>query len=229
MIELHQFAPAFGLMNPSPFCMKVEVFLKLAGLPYRCVTANPLKAPKGKLPVLHDGVVVPDSEEIIAYLQTAYGGQIPHALAVPETPRHLAVRRLLEDHLYFAALHLRWVEPAGWQHTRRLFDGLPPLLRPLVATAMRRKIRRDLLGQGTGRHSRAEICAGAIADLDALAALLAGRAYFGGDEPAAIDASAYAMLANLLWAPMDHPVRSHAQALPPLVAYAERMKARVGC
>ena len=49
MLELLQFPPAFGLMNPSPFCMKVEVFLRLGKLPFRCVNnASPVRAPKGK-------------------------------------------------------------------------------------------------------------------------------------------------------------------------------------
>ena len=49
MLELLQFHPAFGLMNPSPFCMKVEVFLRLSGLPYRCRNGEvPLRMPKRK-------------------------------------------------------------------------------------------------------------------------------------------------------------------------------------
>lgn len=39
MIKLHQLAPAFGLPNASPFCMKVETYLRMAGL------ANLLWAP----------------------------------------------------------------------------------------------------------------------------------------------------------------------------------------
>jgi hypothetical protein len=37
LITLHQFAPAFGLPNASPFCMKLETYLRMAGLP--CETA----------------------------------------------------------------------------------------------------------------------------------------------------------------------------------------------
>jgi hypothetical protein len=31
MIKLYQFAPAFGLPNASPFCMKVENYLRMTG------------------------------------------------------------------------------------------------------------------------------------------------------------------------------------------------------
>ena len=33
MIKLFQFPPAFGLPNASPFCMKLETWLRMAGLP----------------------------------------------------------------------------------------------------------------------------------------------------------------------------------------------------
>ena len=36
----------------------------------------------------------------------------------------------------------------------------------------------------------------------------------------------YAFLANLLWAPIDLPMRAHALMLPNLQAYCQRMKAR---
>ena len=34
MIQLYQFEPAFGLPNASPFCMKVETWLRMAALPF---------------------------------------------------------------------------------------------------------------------------------------------------------------------------------------------------
>jgi glutathione S-transferase len=245
MIELLQFKPALGLMNASPFCMKVEVFLRLAGfanatdgravapgaLAYRCVSnALPMRAPKGKLPVLRDGdLQVPDSQAIIAHLQTRFGDRLPAAMRAPEQGATLALRRMLDEHTYFAALWLRWIDDAGWQATAPAFFGdLPWPLRALVPAIVRRKMKRDLEGQGMGRHSRDEICARAITDLQALAQVLGGQPFFGGAEPATIDASAYAFLANLFWAPIDNPVRQRGLQMPTLVGYCERMEARVG-
>jgi glutathione S-transferase len=229
MLELHQYAPKFGLLNASPFCMKVEVFLRLAGLPYRTVVALPLRQPKGKLPVLRDGAtVVADSEAILAWLQATHGATMPPALAAPETPRHLLLRRVVEEHLYFAVLHFRWVDDGGWAWTRAFFEDVPAPLRGAVGALVRRKMRRDLQGQGMGRHADEEIVAKARADLDAVAAALGDAPFFGGDEPAAIDATLYAFATNLIDVPMDNPIRAHARALPGLVAYTARMKARVG-
>ena len=49
MIKLYQFPAAWGLPNPSPYCMKLEVYMRLAEIPYEIVTwHDPRKAPKGK-------------------------------------------------------------------------------------------------------------------------------------------------------------------------------------
>jgi glutathione S-transferase len=231
MIELLQFKPAFGLMNASPFCMKVEVFLRLAGLAYTTLDASPVKAPKGKLPVIRDGnQTVADSEAIVVYLQQRHRDLLPEGLREPPRGTDHALRRMLEEHHYFAALWLRWIDDAAWPATREAFFGdLPAPLRTLVPALVRRKIVRDLHGQGLGRHSHDEICGRACADLDALDSALGARDYFGGAAPATLDATTYAFLANTLWAPIDTPVRSHLQRnLPGLVAYCERMQARVG-
>ena len=45
MLDLLQFKPGAGLMNLSPFCMKVEVFLRLAKLEYRTITTMPMRSP----------------------------------------------------------------------------------------------------------------------------------------------------------------------------------------
>lgn len=231
MIELLQYPRGPGLMNLSPFCMKAEVFLRLSGLEHRCVNdATPLRAPKGKLPVLRDeGRVIADSAAIVAYLQQRYGAQMPPALGAHETPDQLALRRLLEDHFYFALLWLRWIDDAGWAFTApAFFDGMPPGVRQLVPALIRRKMKRDLHGHGMGRHSRDEICERALADIAAIAAQLGERAFYGGAEPAAIDATVYAFIANVIWVPLATPVKAFALQQSALLAYCERMKARVG-
>jgi glutathione S-transferase len=231
MIELRQFAGGPWVMNLSRFCMKVEVFLRLSGLPHRGIDgALPMRTPKGKLPVVHDDArVVADSAAIVEYLQQRYGARMPPALAAPETPAHLLLRRLIEDHLYFVVLWQRWIDAAGWALTRpAFFGGLPFGVRRVVPALVRRKIGRDLRGQGVSRHARDEIHAQGVADISALAARLGEAAFYGGSEPAAIDATVYAFIANIIDVPLDSPVRAAALAEPSLMGYAARMKARVG-
>lgn len=75
MIRLHQYPPMFGIPNPSPFCMKLETWLRMANLPFEIVqVVDPRKGPKGKVPWIEDeGKTIADSAFIIEYLQKAYG------------------------------------------------------------------------------------------------------------------------------------------------------------
>lgn len=95
-IRLHQFAPAFGLPNASPFCMKVETYLRMAGLPWEAVNdGDVLKAPKKKLPYIKDGDrVVADSSFIIDPLKATRGDALDDWLDASQRGVALAFQRL---------------------------------------------------------------------------------------------------------------------------------------
>lgn len=229
MIRLHQFAPAFGLPNASPFCMKLETWLRMAGLPYELVNdGNVMKAPRGKLPYIEDGAqVIGDSHFIIEYLKQTYGDPLDADLTPAEQAVATAFQRLLEEDLYWAVVHTRWADESGWARTRQAFFGaLPPPLRWIVPAMARRAVLSELRGHGMGRHDPAEIAAIGGRDIDALATFLAGKPFLLGERPRSIDACAYAFVANLLWAPFDSPLRERARTHANLEAYAQRMKAR---
>jgi glutathione S-transferase len=228
MIVLHQFPAPPALPNYSPFCMKVETYLRMTALPYRVKSTLPSKAPKKKLPyITDDGATVADSVLIIEYLKKKYGDPLDAGLSDAQRAQMQALRCLLEEHLYFCALHDRWVVEANFPVVRDAFLGfMPRLMRKFVGNMVRKTMRKTSYRQGIGRHSDAEIYAFGIADLAALTELLADKPYFFGNEPASIDASAYAMLVNLLWGPVDSPLTRYAGSQPTLVAYCERIKKR---
>ena len=229
MFKLYQFAPAFELPNASPFCMKMETCLRMAGLPYELVNSGDvMKAPKHKLPYIDDdGTVVADTSFIIEYLKGKYGDPLDAGLSPPDRALATAFQRLLEENLYWAVAHTRWVQEDGWALTKSaFFDTLPIPLRWIVPPLARRGIVSEMRGQGIGRHSAREIHAVGCRDITAVADFLADKPYMLGDQPRSLDATAYAFLANLLWAPVDSPIRRHAQGRPELEAYCRRMKER---
>lgn len=228
-IRLHQFPPAFGLPNASPFCMKVETYLRLAGLPYEAVNdGNVMKAPKKKLPYIEDGATeVADSTFIVDHLRATWGDPLDGWLDDAQRAVALAFQRLFEENLYWAVVHTRWIDEAAWPQTREVFFAtLPAPLRAFVPALARRGIRAELHGQGMGRHSVAQIHAIGARDVRAVAHFLADKPFLMGDRPCSLDATGFAFLANLLWAPVDSPIRDAALQHPNLTAYCERMKAR---
>ncbi len=229
MITLYQFPPVWGLPNGSPFCMKVETYLRMAGLPYQFARhADIRKAPKGKFPVIEDnGKIIPDSSFIVEYLKVTYGDPLDGRLTPAEQAVALAMRRLMEENLYWCALYSRWGEDHNWRITREAYFGfMPVIIRPLVAGLIRRQALKSLYGHGMGRHTRDEIYRIGKTDVSALAQFLADKPFFMGEQPTSLDATAYAFLANLLWTPIRSPLSEHAASLPNLAAYCERMKAR---
>lgn len=229
MIRLHQFAPAFGLPNASPFCMKLETYLRMTGLPYETVNdGNILKAPKGKLPWIDDdGVRLADTSFIIDHLKRRYGDPLDASLTPALRAQATAFQRLFEENLYWAVVYTRWADSQGWRATRQAFFGaLPAPVRWIVPRLARRGLLAEMRGQGMGRHGEEEIHAIGCRDITAVADFLDDRAYMLGDAPSSLDATAHAFLANVLWAPVDSPIRRHAAARPTLEAYCQRMKAR---
>jgi len=229
MIKLHQFAPAFGLPNASPFCMKLETYLRMASLPFELVNSGDvLKAPKRKLPYIDDdGTLVADTSFIIEHLKARYGDPLDAALSPQQRAVATAFQRLFEENLYWAVVQTRWADDAGWQKTRQAFFGtLPAPLRWFLPTLARRGLLAEMRGQGMGRHSAAEIQAIGCRDVTAVADFLADKPYMLGEQPSSLDATAHAFLANLLWAPVDSPLQRHARTRPTLEAYCQRMKAR---
>jgi hypothetical protein len=73
VIRLHAFAPLWGLIDLSQPVMKVDMYLRLAKLPYKLVPFSMesfAAAPKGKLPYIVDGEDrIADSNFIINHLK----------------------------------------------------------------------------------------------------------------------------------------------------------------
>ena len=229
MITLYQFPSAWGLPNASPFCMKVETYLRMCNLPYTTVNVlNPAKGPKGKLPYITDGSnTVADSSFILDYLKATYGDKLDAGLDIRTRAEAHALRRLMEEHLYWCAVYDRWAVDENWALTKPAFFGsLPPGVRDLVAALACRGQLKALRGHGVGRHTAGEIYALGCADLTALSDFLADKPFFLGADPTALDATAYAFLVNLLWVPIDSPLTRHARSFANFIAYVKRMKQR---
>ena len=229
MIQLHQFPTGFGLPNLSPFCMKVETFLKLAELPYEiCWQQGPRGAPLKKLPFIKDGdAVVADSHNILDYLTQRHGADLNRHLSTEQKAVSLAFERLLSDHLYWAMLYSRWVDEAGWaQYKPVLFGALPALLRSPVAGLVRKTQIKRTRGHGLGTLPSAEIYRQAGEDIDAIAGWLGDKTYFMGDTPSRVDASVYAFIGMSYELPLANPFKHLIAAHPNLVAYCGRMKQR---
>lgn len=228
MLKLYQFRRTWGIPNLSPFCCKVETYLRMADIPYELKPSLPLGAPKGKLPYIEDnGAAIADSRFIVDYLKTHYI-DLDRELTAAELASSTALQRLLEEHLFWAALYSRWqYTEENWQINKQaIFGSLPPIIRDIAASRTRKKIQRQIHGHGTSRHQPQEIFALGKQDIDALAVSLGDQPYFFGGKPTTLDASAFGLLINIIACPIESPLKEHGLAKQNLVHYVERIKHR---
>lgn len=228
MRTIYVFGPNFGLPDPSPFCMKALVLLKMAGLDYQTALCDPNKAPKKKGPYLDDdGVVVPDTTFIRWHIEKKYGYDFDAGLSDEQRGVAWAVEKLCEDNLYFAILFERWMIDKNFDAGPRVFfQPVPAAMRFLVISMVRKQIKRDLRGQGFGRHSRDEIVRIGKRGLDAVSQILGDRPYLMGDSPCGADALVFSTVAGVLCETFESDLLTHARSKPNLVAYRDRCMAR---
>ena len=103
---------------------------------------------------------------------------------------------------------------------------LGPLLeqRGVAGLYARRSMRGQLWGQGLGRHSDEEIVRVGQRELTALSEFLADKKYLLGDEPTTVDCSAFGLVNNIMWPPIESALKEHARGLDNLVAYCGRIR-----
>ena len=228
MLKLFQFHSAFGVRNLSPFCLKLETYLRLTGIEYEVAWSNTaIKAPKGKLPyIIDEGYVLGDSALIIDYLKKKHGDPLDGKLSADQKAQILAWRSLFEDSLIFAMIYSRWIDPAGWHKMQTLFASLPLPLRLVIPGFARNKISKQLFVQGMGRHTQEEVYDFGLHYLSAIETFLGNKPFMLGDTPTSLDATAYGILTNFVDTDFDNPLNRKAKATPSFVAYCERMKQR---
>lgn len=233
MLTVYKFVDAWGLPDLSPFCIKLETYLRIAGVAYEAVVGDANKAPRRKLPWVHDGEhTLADSDTIIHHLEAGRAVPLdrdlsPHDRAVAE-----AVRTMLEEAHYFVIVYVRWCTPEGRAIYRPVLSrycaavGIARPLHSLMIGMATLNMRAQAWMQGTARRDPAEIMALGQRHWTAVAELLGDRPFLLGERPTSVDATVYAFLVSTIDAPFDSPIKAHALADARLVAYRDRMRAR---
>ncbi len=226
MLKLITYPAAFGAPSASPFGVKAMCFLKMAGAEWEMGnSADPRKAPKGKLPMLIDGgEKIPDSEDIRVYLEQKFNLDFDEGLSAEQRAVSRAIIRMCDEHLYFALVCDRWLNDANWEIVREEFFGMiPKLMRGFVTKKIRQQVRASMHAQGMGRHSVEERLARVNLDIKAIMALLGNKPFLFGDTPSAADASVAPVLAAMAGSPTETPLRNCITTDALLMAYLNRV------
>jgi len=232
VIKLYSFGASFGVMDPSPFVVKVDAFLKMSQLPYEVIaSANNLKiAPKGKLPFIsdHNGdeeTTIADSQAIIEYLTEKYHVSLDEHLSPEQQAQSYLFTKSLDENLYWCLVYSRWILDDTWPLVKEaFFGGLPWPVKVIVPSLIQKKVRENLFGQGIGRHTKEEILAISDKSFAALSTLLADKDYFFGDKPSSFDATVYSILCQFVSVDCDNEFNDKARTYGNLVQFCQRIE-----
>jgi glutathione S-transferase len=224
-------------LEPSPYTMKVQSFLRFKNIPYQWVSRN-LKAEKEYqahakvqlIPLLFfpNGETMQDSTPILERLENEY----PNPSIHPDDPALWFLSCLFEEFgdewcnklMFFQ----RWfyvvdAKATGQRLARERFEGewWSSMVRPLVARMMVRRMVPRLVYSGGNETNIPQL----KASFEALSAMLEAhfqaRPYLMGARPCFGD---FGLWCNLYQAWTDPTANAHLEATAPrLVAYIKRM------
>jgi glutathione S-transferase len=230
MITLITYPANFGTRSASPFCIKAEYLLNMAGVPWQRQDENdPRKWPKAKLPAISMGTnVIGDSDGIRHYLETQ-GHKFDHGLSDLEKAQAHTFVRMAEEHMYFHLVLDRWGNDAVWPTIRdAYFKDIPKLPRLIVTRGLRAKLMKGMMAQGLGRLSPSERMDRLEPDLSAITSQLSQGRFLFGDSPCVADTSVASMLAAMRATPIRTDLSRRIASDQVLSDYINRVDATLG-
>lgn len=224
---LYQFPRGhWGIANESPFCMKLECYLRMTKTPYTIEEINnPKKAPNGKVPFFSfQGEQLTDSGHTIFWLEKHLENPLDNQLNDAQKAQSLLVQRTLEEHLYWAIVYSRWIDRKGFKlFTTPYLKLFPFPINHAIVFMIKREVTKELWYQGLGRHSEKTMYQMCVDDLAAVVKQLDDKPYFFGDKPSSIDACIYAHFSSILYQPWETPLINYLREQQHAITYCERM------
>ena len=193
MITLYQTKPLFGLPNSSPFCMKLEAFLRWHSIEFEIKEGLPFQGPFKKIPFVdYNDERLGDSTSIIETLLKDKSIQYEESL---ELDVGHAMQRVVEEHLYWAMVYFRWMDPKKWPTIREAFFGsIPFFVRPFIVRSAFKLAQQALYGHGIGRLTDDMILERARKDLCAIDLRVSKHSFICGQQMTHYDLSVWAVL-----------------------------------
>lgn len=213
VVYLYQFSRTPVLPSISPFCLKVESYLRMAGIKYENVDHRmKLLSKKGLLPFVEvNGEQICDSAAIIKSLSSRFEVDLDSSLTADQRNCSHALQRMIESHLYWVCCH--WTASSPCRARRAYHLDLQKMLQSKIPASilnlgfkLRMKAKcKEVRAVGLGRHSDEEIEAMGREDLKVLSDQLKQQQFFFGDEPTLLDVVAFANVSQLVFQDKEVP------------------------
>lgn len=215
MITLYSYPGLYGLADNNAFGLKVFALLRLSGTAFRHEhILDTRQAPHGQLPYIDDdGLLLGDSSAIVAHLLARHGLALDDGLTETQHMQAFCLNRVLDD-LYWPMSYSRWKDDRYWPLFRAAMLDQNPTLTDVDMEGARAYNSERYRYQGIGRFPPEEAYRRGLDDLAAINGMLSEAPFLFGDHPTSADASIYGFIANILFYPIDTPLRDYVRSQP---------------
>ncbi|EFO88615.1 hypothetical protein GCK72_006674 [Caenorhabditis remanei] len=231
-VYLIQFPRAGLIPTPSPYAFKVETFLRIADIPYTNIDNEFSKTSARKqIPFIElNGRQHADSSIIIDNLVEHFHKTELESFSAADKAIARAFYALIEHHLCWVSIYSRgqdfnWLAtPAGFGRQLTGIKGFA--FKNFLVKKFASTVRGRAKAQGMGTFQKEEILDQTKKDLDALSTQLGDKKYLFGNSIKAIDATAFAHLAQLIYTPQFSPeIKTHLEEKTPnLLVYVKHIR-----
>jgi len=238
MVYLFQFTRSPQIPSISPFCLKLESWLKLHGIKYQNVDHKcKFRSKKGLLPFIElNGEEIADSNMIIETLSKKFEKEMPAELSQDQKNVQHAMIAMVENHLHWTTVYWRSKDVdnilKGYKLNLQTAIGSKApasILNFYFKHTFCRKGLKKVRANGMGVHTSEEIENFGKKDLQTLSEMLGEKEFFFGDEPAMLDMVVFSHVAQLVMVDKEFscPLRDYLEAdCTNLVGLVNRMKDR---
>lgn len=223
------------MSGSSPYIYKLELWLRMAGIPYEEVVKPAAvllaEAPRGLSPHVElDGQVLDDSSVIIEHLKALHNDPLNDArLTRDQEVMGGLVKSLCEHELLFILAYGRFGTPDSDYESICRFNLGGTVPDDQIDGAIQQfhgMVQGMLHTWRIGRHEPDFVEAELRKCLDMLSHTLGDQAYLFGDEPSTHDAALFGMVASIVHYPYANPHVAIAREYTNLVDYCDRIRAK---
>jgi len=213
VVYLYQFNRTPVCPSTSPFCLKLESWLKLNNIKYENVDHKmKLRSKRGLLPFVElNGEEINDSNHIIEVLSKKFDKPMPLELAGDQKNIAHAMATMVENHLHW--IITQWqsrdmenmLKGYKMDLSALLGSKLPAgLLNFYFKHAVLRKMAKRVKAQGLGASTNEEMDQMGKDDLKVLSDMLGEKQFLFGDEPSLLDIKVFSHLSPVVFVEKDY-------------------------
>ncbi|XP_061184650.1 failed axon connections homolog [Saccostrea echinata] len=218
----HQMGRGAYAPSLSPFCLKLETYLRMAKVPFMNVHDSITnRSSKGKVTwIEYNGEEVADSEFCIQFINQKFNVDLDKDFSEEDQAAALAIQRMVDEHLFWTVALQRWVyDPTDGIDPRKTLN-----FSWFTCHMINKLIKRQTYAQGVGRHTKEEVHHVMDEDLQALSKFLGKKKFLLGEKTCQADSAVFGMLAQMYFNGCGGYGEKAIKKYPNLCEYCERMK-----